>query len=125
MRGAITKRAAPSAWLRRARPMVSISLKPTGASALTPAPVSPQRIRVSGHVKAGKFHCRSARPVGQPTERTMNVLSFPKQVQIISALTEGCSIRSAERLTETHRDTVMRLMVRVGRGCEGLHDGLM
>ena len=55
----------------------------------------------------------------------MNVLPAEKQIQIIAALTEGCSIRATERLTETHRDTVMRLGVRVGQGCERLHDRLM
>ncbi len=45
---------------------------------------------------------------------TMNTLPFEKQTQIIAALTEGCSIRATERLTQTHRDSVMRLGVRVG-----------
>lgn len=55
----------------------------------------------------------------------MHVLSREKQVQIIAALTEGCSIRATERLTDTHRDTVMRLGVRVGQGCRRLLDGMM
>jgi len=55
----------------------------------------------------------------------MNVLPFEKQVQVISALTEGCSIRSTERLTGANRNTVMSLGVRVGDGCEQLHDRLM
>jgi IS1 family transposase len=55
----------------------------------------------------------------------MNVLSFEKQVQVISALTEGCSIRSTERLTDVNRNTIMSLGVRVGDGCERLHDGMM
>lgn len=55
----------------------------------------------------------------------MNVLPFDKQVQVISALTEGCSIRSTERLTGANRNTVMTLGVRVGEGCERLHDRLM
>jgi hypothetical protein len=55
----------------------------------------------------------------------MNVLPFDKQVQIISALTEGCSIRSTERMTGTHRDSVMRLGVRVGQGCENVHNRYM
>lgn len=55
----------------------------------------------------------------------MNVLSFETQVRIIAALTEGCSIRSVERLTEVHRDSVMRLGVRVGEGCARLHDRMM
>jgi IS1 family transposase len=52
----------------------------------------------------------------------MNILPFDKQVQIISALTEGCSIRSVERLTGIHRDTIMRLGLRIGEACARLHD---
>ena len=55
----------------------------------------------------------------------MNVLPFERQVQAIAALTEGCSIRAAERLTGVHRDTIMRLGGRVGEGCASLHDGMM
>jgi IS1 family transposase len=52
----------------------------------------------------------------------MNNLSRDKQVEIIAALTEGVSIRAVERLTGVHRDTIMRLGARVGRGCAELHD---
>ena len=55
----------------------------------------------------------------------MNILSRDKQIAVISALTEGCSIRSVERLTGIHRDTIMRLGVRVGEGCAALHDDMM
>ena len=55
----------------------------------------------------------------------MNTLSVDKQIQAISALTEGVSIRATERLTGVHRDTIMRLGVRVGEGCAKLHDQLM
>ena len=44
---------------------------------------------------------------------------------VIGALTEGCSIRAVERLTGAHRDTIMRLSVRVGEGCAIVHDRLM
>lgn len=54
----------------------------------------------------------------------MNILPIDRQVAIISALVEGCSIRSVERMTDTHRDTIMRLGVRVGQGCQRLHDNL-
>jgi hypothetical protein len=43
----------------------------------------------------------------------MNVLRFDQQIAVISALTEGCSIRATERLTGVHRDTIMRLAARV------------
>ncbi len=55
----------------------------------------------------------------------MNVLPFEKQVSAIAALTEGCSIRATERLTDIHRDTIMRFGVRVGEGCADLHDRMM
>ncbi len=55
----------------------------------------------------------------------MNILSRDQQIAVISALTEGCSIRATERLTGIHRDTIMRLGVRVGDGCAELHDRLM
>ncbi len=55
----------------------------------------------------------------------MNILPLDKQIQIVSALVEGCSIRATERLTDTHRDTIMRLGLRIGEGCAMLHDGMM
>ena len=55
----------------------------------------------------------------------MNTLPLDKQIQVISALTEGVSIRATERLTGVHRDTVMRLGVRVGEACAALHDQTM
>lgn len=52
----------------------------------------------------------------------MNKLKLEKQIAVISCLTEGCSIRSTERLTNTHRDTIGRLAMRVGEGCHKLMD---
>lgn len=54
-----------------------------------------------------------------------NVLSTDKQTAIIAALAEGSSIRSIERITGVHRDTIMRLGVRVGKGCTMLMDSKM
>jgi IS1 family transposase len=54
-----------------------------------------------------------------------NILPIKKQVTVISALAEGNSIRSIERMTGIHRDTVMRLGVKVGQGCEKLMDAKM
>jgi IS1 family transposase len=54
-----------------------------------------------------------------------NVLPFDRQVSVISMLAEGSSIRSIERVTGVHRDTVMRLGVRVGQGCARLLDRQM
>jgi IS1 family transposase len=54
-----------------------------------------------------------------------NVLDKGKQEMVIGALAEGSSIRSIERMTGVHRDTVMRLGVKVGKGCAALLDGKM
>ena len=49
-----------------------------------------------------------------------NKLSQDKKRTVISALVEGNSIRSIERMTGVHRDTICRLLVRVGDGCEAM-----
>ncbi len=54
-----------------------------------------------------------------------NVLNTDKKIAIIGALTEGSSIRSVERMTGVHRDTIMRLGVHVGQGCARLMDTTM
>jgi IS1 family transposase len=54
-----------------------------------------------------------------------NVLSTDKKIAVIAALAEGSSIRSIERMTNIHRDTIMRLGVKVGQGCTALMDAKM
>ena len=51
-----------------------------------------------------------------------SVLNTDKQIAVIGALAEGSSIRSIERITSIHHDTVMPLGVRVGQGCTALLD---
>jgi IS1 family transposase len=54
-----------------------------------------------------------------------NHLATEKKILAIGALAEGTSIRSIERMTGIHRDTIMRLGIRVGRGCTALMDETM
>jgi hypothetical protein len=54
-----------------------------------------------------------------------NILPKEKQVVVIGALAECMSIRAIERLTGVHRDTIMRLGVRVGEGCANVLDQKM
>lgn len=54
-----------------------------------------------------------------------NVLPRDKQAAVILAIVEGVSVRSIERMTGVHRDTIVRLMVKVGQACEALLDKLM
>ncbi len=44
-----------------------------------------------------------------------NVLQKDKQIAVIAALAEGSSIRSIERMTGVHRDTIMRLAFGSGK----------
>jgi IS1 family transposase len=53
------------------------------------------------------------------------VLPREKQLAVLGALVEGSSVRSTERMTGVHRDTILRLMVRVGNGCSALLDDKM
>ncbi len=55
----------------------------------------------------------------------MNILDSAKQEMIIGGLVEGSSIRSLERMGGVHRDTIMRLLVRVGDSCEKIMDSTM
>ena len=51
-----------------------------------------------------------------------NNLPTEKKTMAISMLCEGASIRSIERITGIHRDTIMRLGVRVGEACKRIMD---
>lgn len=55
----------------------------------------------------------------------MNRTPLARRTKIINCLVEGNSIRSTERITDTHRDTIMRLMVEVGNGCAALSNEQM
>ncbi len=55
----------------------------------------------------------------------MNKLNIGMQTSIVASLVEGASIRSVERITGVHRDTIMRLGIRVGKTCEELLDEMM
>jgi len=54
-----------------------------------------------------------------------NILNTEKQAAVIGALVEDMSIRGIERMTGIHRDTIMRLGVRVGESCTAMMDAAM
>lgn len=51
-----------------------------------------------------------------------NKLDTEKKTMAVAMLCEGNSIRSIERMTGVHRDTIMRLGVRMGDGCRAIMD---
>lgn len=54
-----------------------------------------------------------------------NILSTDNKIQVVAALAEGSSIRSIERMTGIHGDTVMQLGVKVGQVCTALMNDKM
>lgn len=52
----------------------------------------------------------------------MNNLNSEKKGLVIRCLVDGVSVRGTERITGVHRDTILRLMLRVGKGCQILLD---
>lgn len=51
-----------------------------------------------------------------------NILSIAKQTAIITALVEGCSIRSTARMTGVSKGAVLRTLVKVGKACQEYQD---
>lgn len=49
-------------------------------------------------------------------------LSLDKAIPALKLLLEGMSIRSVERVTNVHRDTILRLLVLSGKRCQNLMD---
>jgi len=54
-----------------------------------------------------------------------NTLKREKQIYVIGSLAEGTRIKSIERLAGVHHDTIMRLGVRVGKGCAYILDSII
>src|ERR1700736_2956340 len=48
------------------------------------------------------------------------ILAEDKALAVLHHLVEGCSVRSTERLTNVHRDTILKLLTLVGEKCEQL-----
>lgn len=54
-----------------------------------------------------------------------NVLKEKMQREVVRHLVDGCGIRTTERITGVHRDTICRLLVRIGTGCRSFLDETM
>jgi IS1 family transposase len=52
----------------------------------------------------------------------MNQLTIPKRVQVISALVEGNSIRATVRMTGVAKNTIVKLLVDLGKACAEYQD---
>ncbi|NJL27372.1 MAG: IS1 family transposase [Thermoanaerobaculia bacterium] len=80
---------------------------------------------------AQRFLCRSEKPhtfvTVKPEPGPLGTMRLPveKATVVLSLLVEGSSIRSAERVTGVHRDTICRLLSVVGPKCQVLLDRMV
>ena len=70
-----------------------------------------------------RFRCKQCcRTFTEDHTRLLGDMRLPqdKAENVLRLLLEGMSVRSAERVTGVHRDTILRLLVRSGQRCRGL-----
>ena len=68
-----------------------------------------------------RFRCaQCGKTYTEAHEKPLEGMTTPQDKALLAMrlLVEGCSIRSIERTTELHRDTILRLLVLVGEKCE-------
>jgi transposase-like protein/IS1 family transposase len=75
-----------------------------------------------------RFRCLSCRKTftepHKPAFQVEDYLKDPGGLRAIRMLTEGCSIRSVERLTDIRKGTLIQLLLIAGQRCEKLMDSL-
>jgi transposase-like protein len=72
-----------------------------------------------------RYRCAGCRKTfTEPKDKPLGsmYLSLDKALMCLHLLVEGMSVRSIERVTGVHRDTILDLLVRVGEKCEQLMD---
>jgi len=69
-----------------------------------------------------RYRCNQCRKTFSESNNQLDGMYLPveKATAVLQLLLEGCSIRSTERITGVHRDTIMRLLVVAGEKCERL-----
>ncbi|MFO0586767.1 MAG: IS1 family transposase [Polyangiaceae bacterium] len=55
----------------------------------------------------------------------VSLLSLAKRAEVIAHLCEGAGIRPTSRLASVSQPTILSLLLKVGRGCDRLHDRLV
>ena len=68
-----------------------------------------------------RFRCgQCGKTYTEPHEKPLGEMTVPmeKAVLALRMLLEGSSVRSVERITEIHRDTILKLLVVAGEKCE-------
>src|SRR5688572_29293448 len=74
----------------------------------------------SGNARRRCKDCGKVLSIVAPRPLGRMRINLEQATLILSLLTEGSSIRSAERITGTHRDTICKLLRVAGEKCEAL-----
>lgn len=72
-----------------------------------------------------RFRCLSCGKTAiQPYDKPLDEMRVPmeKALMVLQLLIEGCSIRSAERITGVGKTAILSLLVKVGEKCERLFE---
>lgn len=75
-----------------------------------------------------RFRCSQCRKTfTESHQRPLDEMRVPldKATMILKLLVEGTSVRSIERVTQVHRDTILRLLILAGERCSRLLDEKM
>jgi transposase-like protein/IS1 family transposase len=75
-----------------------------------------------------RFRCSQCRKTfTESHQRPLDEMRIPldKATMILKLLVEGTSVRSIERVTQVHRDTILRLLILAGERCSRLLDEKM
>ena len=70
-----------------------------------------------------RFRCRQCRKTfTEDHEAPLDAMRVPleRALPVLTLLVEGMSVRSVERVTGVHRDTILRLLVLAGERCQRL-----
>lgn len=82
-------------------------------------------LRKYGHNSKGiqRYRCSNCKKIYLPPQKKLlnqMLLNKKKAIGCLHSLLEGMSIRSTERITGTHRDTILNLIEVAGRKCDQL-----
>ncbi|MDQ2747318.1 MAG: hypothetical protein M3T96_08670 [Acidobacteriota bacterium] len=75
-----------------------------------------------------RFKCLACgKRFNEPKEKNFGskILAEEKALMCLKLLVEGNSIRSTERITDVHRDTIIRLLKTVGEKCLAIQENLV
>jgi transposase-like protein/IS1 family transposase len=75
-----------------------------------------------------RFRCSQCRKTfTEDRQKPLDEMRIPldKAIMVLKLLVEGTSVRSIERVTQVHRDTILRLLILAGERCSRLLDEKM